>query len=180
MRYIANHSLHGKQHRFHPSLHGKSTLCDNNSLPLDLLFYRNLLFNRFIIPAYQRKYTTVINNDYILPRLYKVFSSFSLKYKGSFDVDIYLNIVILVEVIIDKIQLNNSLKKLVYGDGNMGSLVFELSRLRLLAEHDIYNNIFGKPDVAYNEDIINRISDLLTNDNNSFEDIENIIKNEFP
>lgn len=68
------------------------------------------------------------------------------------------------------------------GKDNINSMIYEFTELKVKTEYEIYNIIFGKPNIKnrekYDSIRIIRIKKLLNNPSVTFDDIEKILKNQ--
>lgn len=100
------------------------------------------------------------------------------------DLQIYQDMIIAFETAIFLHMEIINLEEKLYGcDTNLSTVVFRTTMIRLKPELELYNLVFGKPNLKsgekYNQDIVNDIEILLKMDNVTFEQIKKYILDKY-
>ena len=172
------------------SLTGKKVLKPNNllgkeycyfhhekyhDLPKDILSLKSNIANQFIIPLCNENWKEIKENMFNVARFQNKIKNLKKIYP-EIDLAVYSNI---LEFVINGygqyINIEN-LEKTIYkaNKNNTARLVQKIKYVRLKAEYELYNLIIGKPSNGENYDtiIIEKIKELLKNENLNFKDIE--------
>ena len=99
--------------------------------------------------------------------------SFYLKYKID-DLLLYKDILEMIEIVINEHNQLFDLEKEKYSLNNSNSLIYKTKMIRLKAEYEIYNLIYGKPDKneLYDTNKLKIIKNLLQIENITFDNIK--------
>ena len=174
------------------STKGKQTLFPNNltgkpfdqeikkiSIPLPLIKLKKTIIDKFIIPIHQDNWKTVKENFFLLDRIDNKINKYKIHYNNH-DLEIYEHLVTFIKDYYDIHNDFESLEKKMYGSNqnknNLATLVYKTPKIRMKVEYEIYHLIFGKPNKknkeTYNVLHLNRIKDLLKNDDITFDKIK--------
>ena len=146
----------------------------NNKLNKDYTRWKNRMFSRLVIPIIQKDWKEIYDNIYLITVLKQQLDSF----KNCDDIEFYRNILTFVERVYNQHKELSQLEKLLYHNKNGTSILYKTTMIRVSAEIEIYNNVFGKPDSGdYDQEIIQRIQVLMNNDTYTFNDIKQQLKN---
>lgn len=180
MKYNSSRMLNGTNNFSYRSLHSLN-MCSVD-LPSHIKELKTILFNRIIFPLIQNNTTSILKNSYILPKIKDKFIKYSLLYKN-LGLQFYNDLILLIEKMIEHIEENNNFQeKFIELKRGVGDFVVRVTRLRLLAQFEIYNLIFGFPQNGqkYDDIKIGFIKNLIRNDKLTFEQIQEIVLKEFP
>ena len=123
-----------------------------------------------------------MKNAYILPKIKDKFIKYELVYKN-LGLKCYIDLIQLLERLLEHIETNNAYEeKILRLNNSTGDFVVRVNRLRLLAQYEIYNLIFGTPEKGqrYDDIKLGFIKNLIKDDKLTFEQIEEAVLKEFP
>lgn len=180
MRYISSRNLFGDNRISFRTLTSNDSY-NSSKTPNMIINIKKILFNRILMPLIKDNVISAKKNSYIIPKIKKKIIDLSKLYKKQ-NLDFYMDLINLSEKMLEKIEENeNYQENILKHNGSLGDFVVRVHRLRLLAQYEIYNMIFGQPNKneQYDEIKIAYIVNLLDNDNLTFESMEEMIKKEF-
>ena len=156
----------------------------NENLNMIQHIKKNIISN--IIIHYYRKDFSNLKNHLLLKENYikqiNVICSQNIKLKNEFEP--YIILMDALENYMNIIKKVNYLEEtnLKKGKGNINSMIYEFTELKIKTEYEVYNIVFGKPNVKNGENYdsirIIRIKKLLLNPSMTFSKIEKILKNQ--
>ncbi len=156
----------------------------NENLNMIQHIKKNIISN--IIIHYYRKDFSNLKNHLLLKENYikqiNVICSQNIKLKNEFEP--YIILMDALENYMNIMKKVNYLEEanLKKGKDNINSMIYEFTELKVKTEYEIYNIIFGKPNIKnrekYDSIRIIRIKKLLNNPSVTFDDIEKILKNQ--
>lgn len=180
MKYNSNRSLNGQISQPYRTLNGGNMY--SNDLPTLVKQLKEKLFNFIVIPLINGNTQSVLKNAFLLPRIKTKFTQYQMIYKH-LGLNFYNELIQLLEKIIEHIEENEAFqaKMLELNDG-VGDFRVRVHRVRLLAQYEVYNLIFGAPPKGqrYDDMKIGFIKTVIQKDNLSYEEIEKIVLKEFP
>lgn len=180
MKEISKRSLKNCISQPYRTLNGKNIF--SSEYPLLVKQLKEKLFSIIVIPLINNNTKSVLKNSFLLPRMKKKFIEYQSIYRY-LDINIYIELIQLIEKIIEHIEENEAFldKSLVLSNG-VGDFRVRVHRVRLLAQYEIYNLIFGSPQKGqkYDDMKIAFIKTIIQKDKLSYEEIESIVLNEFP
>jgi len=175
-------SISGKNNTTMLSLKG-SLNNSNENIPYEVRNLKISIMNLVIIPYMAHDWRKLEENIWFIEKLINKIDYYSSIYNNE-TLLMYKEVLMAYHtIIIQHIEIFNLEKKIVYNDvNNVSSIVFKTSIIRLKAEYEIYNLIFGKPQsgLHYNKIIIADILKLIQIDDITFDKIKNYILNKYP
>jgi len=153
------------------------------SLPIEVIKFKATIMKLIIIPFMSKNWNILEENlvfvDNIKINLNRLISRF--KYAG---LDMYKDLIDAFETVIFLHIENTNLEEKLYGsDCNTTTLVFRTVMIRLKPELELYNLVFGKPNLrsgeSYNTTIISDIEILLKMNNVTFDQIKKYLINKY-
>lgn len=180
MKYNSNRSLNGQISQPYRTLNGANMY--SNDLPLLVKQLKEKLFNFIVIPLINGNTQSVLKNAFLIPRIKSKFTQYQLIYKH-LGLNFYNELIQLLEKILEHIEENEAYQaKIAEMNDGVGDFRVRVHRIRLLAQYEIYNLIFGPPQKGqrYDDIKIGFIKTVIQKDNLSFEDIEKRVLKEFP
>lgn len=151
-----------------------------NVIPSPIIKLKKKIIDKFIIPMHLNQWQSIKENYFLLDRLSGQINKYKNYYKN-YDLDIYEHFINFIKSYFNEHsefkELENKLYNTNSNNSNIATLVYKTPSIRLKAEYEIYNLIFGKPRKNYKETYnmlqINKIIDLLKDDDITFEKIKN-------
>ena len=138
--------------------------------------WKNRMFNRLIIPILEKNWKEIYENIFLITVLKEQLNNF----KHCNDIEFYRNILTFVERVYNEHEELSHLEKLIYHDDNGTSMLYKTSMIRIAAEYQIYNNVFGKPESGeYDNNIIEYIKQIMNQTDITYKDITNKLKKKF-
>jgi hypothetical protein len=139
------------------------------------------ILSNYLIPLVSKKWDVLKENIYFIDEIQKKIQYYNELHKTD-ELVAYNDMLQVFKVLIEKQKIledydkNNNNKR----DANeIMSMVFKTSMIKLLPEYEIYDNIFGKPKrelkEKYDENIIQKIKELLKEDDITYKKIKECI-----
>jgi len=139
------------------------------------------ILNNYLIPLVSKQWDVLKENIYFIDEIQKKIQYYNDLYKTN-ELVAYNEMLNIFKVLIEKQKLLEDYDKNLSGkrDSNeIMSMVFKTSMIKLLPEYEIYDSIFGKPKrelkEKYDDDIINKIKELLKEDDITYRKIKEYI-----
>lgn len=130
--------------------------------------WKNRMFNRLILPILENNWKEIYDNIFLINVLKEQLNNF----KDCNDIEFYRNILIFVERVYNEHEELTHLEKLIYHDDKGTSMLYKTSMIRIAAEYQIYNNVFGKPKMGeYDKSIIEYIKDIMNQNDITYKHI---------
>jgi len=166
-----NNSLTGKIEINIHNLKGKYTY--KNKMPVMIIKLKTQILDHLMLPLIQNNWNYINNNFFMINSLKQKIESFYLKYKID-DLLLYKDILEMVEIVINEHNQLFDLEKEKYSSNNSNSLIYKTKIIRLKAEYEIYNLIYGKPNKneLYDNSKLKIIKNLLQIENITFDNIK--------
>ena len=166
-----NNSLTGKIEINIHSLKGKYTY--KTKMPVMIIRLKTQILDNLMLPLIQNNWKYINNNFFMINSLKQKTESFYLKYKID-DLLLYKDILEMIEIVINEHNQLFDLEKEKYSLNNSNSLIYKTKMIRLKAEYEIYNLIYGKPDKneLYDTNKLKIIKNLLQIENITFDNIK--------
>ena len=166
-----NNSLTGKIEINIHNLKGKYTY--KNKMPVMIIKLKTQILDHLMLPLIQNNWNYINNNFFMINSLKQKTESFYLKYKID-DLLLYKDILEMVEIVINEHNQLFDLEKEKYSSNNSNSLIYKTKMIRLKAEYEIYNLIYGKPNKneLYDNSKLKIIKNLLQIENITFDNIK--------
>ena len=166
-----NNSLTGKIEINIHNLKGKYTY--KNKMPVMIIKLKTQILDHLMLPLIQNNWNYINNNFFMINSLKQKIESFYLKYKID-DLLLYKDILEMVEIVINEHNQLFDLEKEKYSSNNSNSLIYKTKMIRLKAEYEIYNLIYGKPNKneLYDNSKLKIIKNLLQIENITFDNIK--------
>tara|TARA_B100000214_G_scaffold333550_1_gene275668 strand:- start:12 stop:563 length:552 start_codon:yes stop_codon:yes gene_type:complete len=174
-------SITGNTTLFPNNLTGKclDKIKNINSTPLQVIKIKKTVIDKFIIPLHLQQWQTIKENYFLLDRLARKINKNKIYYKN-YDLEIYEYFVNFIKSYFNQHTEFQDLENKLYhtdNNSNIATLFYKTPSIKLKAEYEIYNLIFGKPNKQnkeiYNILYINKIIDLLKDDDITFDKIKN-------
>jgi hypothetical protein len=165
-------------------------LCGTNSnsmltIPRQIKLLQIRIMNDFMIPLHTKQWTTLYNNLHFVGKYYHKINYFYGLYKSD-DLQIYVELLNLLEKFVDNhkiLELDEKTHLVKSIHTEMLKSVFKTSAIKLLPEYEIYNSVFGRPDVGsnekYNPDVIGTIKSLFERNNINYDTIKSHLEDKF-
>lgn len=152
-------------------------------IPSEVKKIKIQILNYFIIPFMSKNWEVLEENLVFFDIIIEKLTLFNLKYPN-LNLSIYVDLLQSFETsIFLNIENTNLEEKLYGGDCSMSTILFKTVMLRIKPEYEIYNLIFGKPNLnfgeTYNMIILTDILVLLHTDNITFVQIKTNISNKY-
>lgn len=174
-------SIKGKQTIFPHNLQGKPLESSSKyrPTPLPLKKLKRIIINKFIIPIHSKNWQSIQENYFLLERIQHRINRYKKSYPEH-DLDLYEYLINFIKTYFEQHYELEEMEGKIYGvsehSANFATLIFKTPIVRLKAEYEIYNLLYGKPNKKQNEtyDILhlNKIIDLLKNEDITFEKIK--------
>lgn len=174
-----NNLLNGQSDLNVNSLRGykKKTLLKKD--PIIVTKLKTHILDEIILPLIKNNWLHINNNFFQLNLLRNKLDTFLNKYKSD-DLILYKDILDLVEIATHEHNQLFDLEKEKYSSNKeTTSFIYKTKVIRLKAEYEIYNLIYGKPNKNeyYDNNKLNLIKKLLQTDNITYEQIKNNLDN---
>ena len=175
-------SLKGKDvNSCHNLLGRESYICEiNREVPEEIKILKKTIINQFIIPLCKSNWIEIKENMFNLARLQNRLKILKQKYQEN-DLEFYNQILEFIIITFSEHLNLQNLENKVYGGSksNAASFIQKIKYIRLKAEYELYNIILGKPNFKekekYRDEVIERLRDLLKNENIGFKEINSEI-----
>ena len=178
---IFSNSLTGKKIVFLNNLQGKPLETGGSKraeIPYAILKLKKKIIDMFIIPIHLQKWKRVKENIFLISRLKNKIEKYKKIYTSE-DLEIYEYLMTFITSVFSEHVELEQIEKQIYSDTsgmNLASLLHKTPYVRLKAEYEIYHLLYGKPNKkkneSYNKSIIQEISELLEDDDVTFDDIK--------
>ena len=175
-------SLTGKKSIYLNNLLGKeiNICCVKEEEPIEIEKIKITIMKQFIVPLCCKNWKEIKENYFNLSRLNNKINELKIKHP-EYDLNIYKNMLQFVSIGYTEHLNLEKMEKKYYGlsGENTASMVFNTNFIRLKAEYELYHLIIGKPELGheYNQDILEKIKNLLVNEEITYTDIYNQIIN---
>lgn len=173
--------MKGKQIIFPNNLTGKpfETYSKHKPIPLPIIKVKKTIIDKFIIPIHLNKWQSIKENFFLLNRIQERIKKYKNLYDDH-DLDLYDYLINFIKNHFDQHSELEKMEDNFYGkngySSNFATLLFKTPSIRLKAEYEIYNLLYGKPDKqqkeTYNILHLNKIIDLLKVEDITFEEIK--------
>ena len=149
-----------------------------NSIPSQVIKIKKTIIDKFIIPIHIKNWKTIKENYFLLDRLLTKINKYK-KYYTNYDLEVYEYIINFIRNYYNQHSEFQHLEKKLYNSNNISNvatLIYKTPIIRLKAEYEIYNLLFGKPNKqnkeTYNILYISKITELLKEDDITFDKIK--------
>ncbi len=163
-------SLTGKIINNNHNLRGNSIIKESKVINDKI---KTQIVDYLILPILNEDWVTLNNNSFQINLLKNKINKSSSK-----DRVMYTNILDMIQIILNEHnQLSDLEKKTYTSDKEISSIVYKTKMIRLKAEYEIYNLIFGAPNETeiYDNLKLDTIRKLLLKENITFEKIKNTV-----
>ena len=152
-------------------------------LPIEVIKFKATIMKLIIIPFMSKNWKILEENLVFIDNIKINLNRFIARFKYA-GLDIYKDLIDAFETAIFLHIENTNLEENLYGsDCNTSTLVFRTVMIRLKPELELYNLVFGKPNLksgeSYNNDMLNDIQILLKMNNVTFEQIKKYLINKY-
>jgi hypothetical protein len=184
-----NFSLTGKNHINTNNLLGKSNI--SKDIPNDIKELKIQIMNSMILPIVSKKWNIISENMFHLEKLKQKIKYFIELYKLD-ELLIYIYLLDLLDLLVKEHEQFEELEQKMYGSSGTGNsgysqeltyMVYKTTMIRLKPEYEVYDNIYGKPQISKNEFydplIIEDIKQLINKDNITFTKIKKFINEKY-
>lgn len=167
-----SNSLNGKDNTNKHCLRG----VEKNKLktPLIINKLKKQILDQLMIPMIMNNWEHINNNFFLVNILKTKINEYMLKYNAE-DLIIYKDALEMIEITINEHNQLFDLEKEKYQlKKDTNSFIYKTKMIRLKAEYEIYNLIYGKPEKfeLYDNSILNIIKKLLKINNITFDKIK--------
>ena len=170
MKYISTRTLDNTNsgNRYLHNKNNNKNNGNNDFIPQDLAKLTTLLYNNIIIPLNNDHFDMVLKNEFIVHLIKKKL----LKYEKK-NYETYNELIKCIDTILGILYENESYTNNIFKSQDKLTYYVRTKPIRLLAEYELYNHIFGKPDdFNYDKDKLNCIKCDLNNENATYESIK--------
>lgn len=131
------------------------------------------ILDELMIPLINTNWSHINNNFFLFNKLKEKIDEYYLKYKFD-DLIFYRDIIDIIEIVLNEHNQLFDLEKEKYSTNNSNSLIYKTKIIRLKAEYEIYNLIYGKPKKSeiYDNLKLENIKKLLKQNNITFDIIK--------
>ena len=179
---IFSNSLTGKKMIFLNNLQGKPLELGGGKraeIPYAILKLKKKIIDMFIIPIHLQKWKRVKENIFLISRLKNKIEKYKKLYPSE-DLEIYEYLMTFITSVFSEHVELEEIEKKIYGDSsgmNLATFIHKTPYVRLKAEYEIYHLLYGKPNKknkeTYDKGKLKEISELLEDDDITFDDIKN-------
>jgi len=167
-----SNSLNGKDNTNKHCLRG----VEKNKLktPLIINKLKKQILDQLMIPMVMNNWEHINNNFFLINILKTKINEYMLKYNAE-DLIIYKDALEMIEITINEHNQLFDLEKEKYQlKKDTNSFIYKTKMIRLKAEYEIYNLVYGKPEKfeLYDNSILNTIKKLLKINNITFDKIK--------
>ena len=170
MKYISTRTLDNTNggNRYLHNKNNNNNNGNNDFIPQDLAKLTTLLYNNIIIPLNKDNFDMVLKNEFIVHLIKKKL----LKYEKK-NYETYNELIKCIDTILGILYENESYTNNIFKSQDKLTYYVRTKPIRLLAEYELYNHIFGKPDnFNYDKDKLQRIKYDLNKENATYESIK--------
>jgi hypothetical protein len=163
------------------TLKGKTDFIVKPSYKINQL--KTYILTNYIIPLYSEQWHIIHNNKIFIDSTIKQITNYYKLYKLE-ELTIFLELLKVLKILITKNDILTDLEiktQKTYDKNNIINMVYKTTRIQILPEYELYNNILGKPTKLkpYNDEILNDIRRLILKENITYEKISNFIKEKY-
>jgi hypothetical protein len=151
---------------------------NNTSTNLKIKRLKDRILNNYLIPLVSKQWSVLKENIYFIDEIQNKIKYHTEIYKTD-ELVAYDDMLKVFKVLIEKQKLLEDYDATTNGNRDSNeimSMVFKTSMIKLLPEYEIYDSIFGKPkrdlNEKYDDDIINKIKELLKEDDITYRKIK--------
>jgi len=151
---------------------------NNTSTNLKIKRLKDRILNNYLIPLVSKQWTVLKENIYFIDEIQNKIKYHTEIYKTD-ELVAYNDMLKVFKVLIEKQKLLEDYDASTNGNRDSNeimTMVFKTSMIKLLPEYEIYDSIFGKPkrdlNEKYDDDIINKIKELLKEDDITYRKIK--------
>ncbi len=186
MKYQYCVSLTGHKTLKPNNLLGKE-ICTSNSksifnTPEEVSKLKTVIMNQFILPLCRENWNEIKENMFNIARLQNRVKTLNKMFPEQ-EINIYNQMLdFVVSGYSEHLNLENLEKQVYRGDTSTAArLIYKTKYIRIKAEYELYHLIIGKPDRKagenYDNIIIDKIRELLLNEDATFKSISNAVNN---
>ena len=148
-------------------------------LPLPIIKLKKMIINKFIIPIHSNNWQAIKENFFLLNKIQEKINKYKKYYLES-DLEAYEHLTTIIKSHFHQHFELEEMETKFYGQNgyssNFATILFKTPPIRLKAEYEIYNLIYGTPNKKQNESYnilyLNKIIDLLKIEDITFEEIK--------
>jgi len=151
---------------------------NDSSTNLKIKRLKDRILNNYLIPLVSKQWTVLKENIYFIDEIQNKIKYHTEIYKTD-ELVAYNDMLKVFKVLIEKQKLLEDYDASTNGNRDSNeimTMVFKTSMIKLLPEYEIYDSIFGKPkrdlNEKYDDDIINKIKELLKEDDITYRKIK--------
>jgi len=151
---------------------------NNTSTNLKIKRLKDRILNNYLIPLVSKQWSVLKENIYFIDEIQNKIKYHTEIYKTD-ELVAYNDMLKVFKVLIEKQKLLEDYDASTNGNRDSNeimTMVFKTSMIKLLPEYEIYDSIFGKPkrdlNEKYDDDIINKIKELLKEDDITYRKIK--------
>jgi hypothetical protein len=172
-----NSSLSGKSNYNEHNLQGKIKYNNNTSIAFEIKNFKRKFQNDFLIPFHKKDWKKIHENLLFLPNWKRKLNKFT-HFSHLYDLSFYSDLLLLLGLVVEKEQFAEQLlgkNHRMSLEEKEFALMVRLAPIRLLPEYEIYNSLFGKPNInekeTYDLNKIKTIQTLLDKENIDYDQI---------
>ena len=141
--------------------------------PHFIIKLKTQILDRLMIPLINSNWSYINQNFFLFNNLKEKIDLYYLKYKLD-DLIFYRDIIEIIEIVVNEHSQLFDLEKEKYSNNNSNSLIYKTKMIRLKAEYEIYNLVYGKPKKGeiYDNLKLEIIKKMLKQDNITFDIIK--------
>ena len=140
---------------------------------------KDKILNDYLVPLYSKQWTILNENMYFIGNIQKKIIEFNEVYELD-EARLYIDLLKVLTIFMENYDFLQFQENKIYASKNISNKVknIQTAMIQLLPEYEIYNSILGKPiNQAYDEDIIEDIKTMLTQEDITFYKIKEYILN---
>jgi hypothetical protein len=180
----SKHNLTGINHSNENNLTGKNDI-KSVAFIYKIESLKTRIINNYLVPLFSKQWNVLNENIFFVDKHKDLLEKYYKTYQLS-DLLVYIELIKILKMLVDEHnllidsekQLNN-----IKDPNDVVNMIYKTTMIRLLPEYEIYNSILGRPkrelSQKYNEEIIEDIKKMMTNEKITFNKIKEFIKNKY-
>lgn len=180
----SKHNLTGMNHINENNLTGKNHF-KNVPFIYKIEALKTRIINNYLVPLFSKQWDVLNENIFFVDKYKDLLEKYYKTYQLN-DLLVYIELIKILKMLIDKNNLLTDTEKQLNNTkdpNDVVNIIYKTTMIRLLPEYEIYNSILGRPkselNQKYNEEIIEDIKKMMTNETITFNKIKEFIKNKY-